>query len=81
MNIDSFSKPSFYVWQFFGLMKNRNGSAIGVNYGSWDGIRVYVKQNTPGQSDEIVRILINSVLKTEYANLNLRESASYGMNK
>jgi hypothetical protein len=67
-------------WRFFGLRQN-HGSPAAVRRGQWDKIKLYVRQNTPGQSDGAVRLWVNDELKVDYDGLNLREHTSFGMNR
>lgn len=66
--------------QFFALSQNR-GTPVSVTFGQWDKIKLYVRLNTPGQSDGIVRMWINNVLKTEYTNVPIRQLASHTIQK
>ncbi|HHJ13730.1 MAG TPA: hypothetical protein ENJ79_05040 [Gammaproteobacteria bacterium] len=67
-------------WQFYGLSQNI-GTPASVRFGQWDTLKLYVRLNTPGQADGIVRLWINDELKLDYTNLDLRETTDYGMNK
>lgn len=67
-------------WTFFGLSQNQ-GSPAPVIFDVWEKLKLYVKLNTPGSSDGIVKLWINNVLKLSYSNLNIRENTSYGINK
>ena len=57
------------------------GQPVPVRLGQWDKLKLYVRLNTPNQSDGIARLWINDVLKLEYTNLNIRAGTSYGINK
>jgi hypothetical protein len=68
------------TWQFFGLSQNV-GSAVRARFDQWDKLKLYVRLNSPGQSNGIVRLWVNDVLKLEYTNRNIRQSTSYGLSK
>jgi hypothetical protein len=70
----------FTQWRFFHLRQNI-GTAVTPRVGQWDKLKMYVRLNTPGQSNGIVRLWVNDQLKMEYTNLNIREGTSYGMGK
>jgi hypothetical protein len=81
------SAGRFYVdhsymdtWQFFGLGQNV-GTPVAVRYGQWDKIKLHVRLNTPGSSNGTIRLWVNDVLKLDYANRDIRQNATYGMNK
>ena len=67
-------------WRFYTLTQNQ-GTAVAPRLGQWDKIKMYVRLNTPGQSDGIVRLWVNDTLKLQYTNLNIRETTNYGMSK
>jgi Polysaccharide lyase len=52
-----------------------------VRIGVWDHLKMYVKPNTPGQADGIVRLWINGALKVDYSNIPIREDTTYLPNK
>jgi hypothetical protein len=64
-----------------GLDQNRNGAPATVRVGQWDSFKLYVKLNTPGQANGIVRLWINGVLKVENTAVPLREDSSFTPNK
>jgi hypothetical protein len=64
-----------------GLNQNRNGSPTTVRMGQWDKFKMFVKPNTPGQANGIVRVWINDVLKVENTASVLREDTNYMPNK
>jgi hypothetical protein len=66
--------------RFFGLAQNV-GTPVAVVPGQWDKIKLYVRLNSPGQSDGVVRLWVNDQLKAQYELLNIREATQYGMNK
>lgn len=64
-----------------GLDQNRNGAPVAVRPGQWDRFKLYVKLNTPGQSNGIVRLWINDVLKVENTAVPVREDTTFTPNK
>lgn len=69
----------FSQWRFFGLPQVATPAT--VRFGQWDKIKLYVRLNTPGQSNGIVRMWVNDQLKVQSESVNLREGTAYGMNK
>ena len=67
-------------WQFYGLSQNV-GTAVGPRGDQWDKIKMYVRLNTPGQSNGIVRLWVNDELKLQHTNVPMRAGSPYGMNK
>jgi len=67
-------------WLFYGLPQNV-GTSVPVRFDQWEKIKVYIRQNTVGNSDGIVRMWINDELKLDHSGLNLRENSGFGMNK
>lgn len=67
-------------WRFYGLSQNV-GTPARVRFDQWDKLKMYVKLNTPGRADGIVRLWVNNQLKLEHTGLNLREGTSFGVNK
>jgi hypothetical protein len=47
----------------------------------WDIIKIYIRSNTPGQSDGIVRMWINNSLQTEYTDVAIRQDTTLFPNK
>jgi hypothetical protein len=70
----------FSQWRFFALAQNQ-GTPVLPRPGQWDKLKLYVRLNTPGQSNGIIRFWVNDQLKLQYTNLNIRENTSYGLNK
>ncbi|MET0067928.1 MAG: heparin lyase I family protein [Candidatus Thiodiazotropha sp.] len=68
-------------WRFFMLLPNVGETPSQVRPGQWDTLKLYMRPNTPGQSDGIVRLWVNGEQKLEYTNINMRESTSYNPNK
>jgi hypothetical protein len=62
-------------------MSQNVGTAVAARRGQWDRLKLFIKPNTPGQSNGIVRLWVNGVLKTEYTNCALREDTNYMPNK
>lgn len=67
-------------WRFFGLAQNV-GEPVSARFSEWDGLKLYVKLNTPGELDGIVKLWVNGTLKLDHRNLDLRENTSFNMNK
>ena len=67
-------------WRFYGLSQNQ-GITTSVRAAEWDKLKLYVKLNTPGMSNGIVKFWINDILKLSYTNVNIRENTSFGMSK
>ena len=63
-----------------GLFENV-GTPVTVRFGQWDKIKMFIKPNTPGRADGVLRMWVNDVLKLENTALNMRESTSYVPNK
>jgi hypothetical protein len=68
-------------WRFFMLHQNVGDTVSRVRPGQWDTLKLYMRPNTPGSSDGIVRLWVNNELKLEYTNVNLRENTNYNPNK
>jgi hypothetical protein len=67
-------------WLFWGIFQNI-GTPSPVRFGQWDKLKLYVKLNTPGQANGIVKMWVNDVLKSDHNNINIRFNSSMGMNK
>jgi hypothetical protein len=67
-------------WQFFGMAQNV-GTPARVRFDQWDKLKLYVRLNTPGQANGVVRLWINDQLKLDYTNRNIRQGTSFGMGK
>jgi hypothetical protein len=63
-----------------GLSQNV-GTQVPVRFGQWDKFKIFIKPNTPGRADGVVRMWINGVLKLEHTAVAIRESSSYNPNK
>ena len=57
------------------------GTPATVRYGQWDKIKLYIKPNTLGQANGIVRFWVNGVLKGDHTNVQLRENQAVLPNK
>ena len=68
------------AWRFYGLRQNI-GSPVSARLGQWDKLKLHVRLNTPGQSNGVVRLWVNDVMKASYSNVNIRAGTSYGINK
>jgi hypothetical protein len=62
-------------WEFFSHYQNQ-GTPTSVVNGQWDKLSVYVKLNTLGASNGIIKLSVNDVLKLSYNNLNIRENTT-----
>ncbi len=67
-------------WRFYYRPQNI-GSPAPVAGNVWEKLKMYVRLNTPGSSDGIIRLWVNDTLKLEYTNLNIRENTDLGLNK
>ena len=68
------------AWRFTNLNQNV-GAAVGVRFDQWDKLKLYVRLNTPGQSNGIVRFWVNNQLKVDRTNVSIRAGTSLGLNK
>lgn len=57
------------------------GTPVAVRFGQWEKFKIFIKPNTPGRADGVVRMWVNGVLKTEHTALAVREGTSYNPNK
>ena len=57
------------------------GTKTQMRVGQWDKLKLYVKNNTLGRNDGVVRFWVNGVLKAEHTNVALRESVPVNPNK
>jgi hypothetical protein len=53
-----------------------NRSGAGMPLGEWSLAEFYIRLNTPGQADGIIRVWVNGQLTHEYTNVNCRSSGS-----
>lgn len=70
----SFNRTMPYVSQNIGTKTT-------VRFGQWDKLKLYIKPNTLGQANGVVRFWINGVLKAEHTNVALREDVPVNPNK
>lgn len=57
------------------------GTPVAVRMGQWDKFKIFIKPNTSGRSDGVLKMWINGVLKAEHTALAMREATSYNPNK
>lgn len=57
------------------------GTPATVRFGQWDKFKLFVKPNTPGVANGIVRLWINGELKVDRSNVAVREDTNYMPNK
>ncbi|WP_129777700.1 heparin lyase I family protein [Peristeroidobacter soli] len=57
------------------------GTPATVRFGQWDKLKLYIKQNTLGQANGVVRFWVNGVLKGEHTDVQLRENVNVFPNK
>jgi hypothetical protein len=65
---------------FAGLSQNV-GTPVLARLGEWDRLKLYIRPNTPGSANGIVRLWVNGQLKTEYTNVPMREATTFNPNK
>ena len=70
----SFNRTMPYVSQNIGTKTK-------VRYGQWDKLKLFIKPNTLGRADGVVRFWVNGELKAEHTNVALRESVAVNPNK
>jgi hypothetical protein len=63
-----------------GLDQNIAPNAI-MQRGVWEHVKIYIKPNTPGQSNGIVRLWVNGVLKADRTSVAVRENTNFLPNK
>ena len=64
-----------------GLGRQHIGTPAAVRLGQWDRIKLFIKPNTPGQSNGIVRLWVNGELKMDKTAVAVREGTNYNPNK
>jgi hypothetical protein len=57
------------------------GTPVAVRIGEWERLKLFIKPNTVGQSNGVVRLWVNGQLKAEHTAVALRESTNYMPNK
>ncbi|MFZ5622625.1 MAG: heparin lyase I family protein [Pseudomonadota bacterium] len=61
---------------------NQNlANPVSIRRGEWDRIKLFIRPNTPGSSDGIIRLWVNGVQKMEYTNVAMREASTFNPNK
>jgi hypothetical protein len=63
-----------------GLDQNIAPDAL-MQRGAWEHIKIFIKPNTSGQSNGIVRLWVNGVLKANRTSVAVRESTNFLPNK
>lgn len=63
-----------------GIDQNISPNAL-VQRGQWARIKVFIKPNTPGQNNGVVRMWINGVLKADHTDVPVRENTNFLPNK
>ena len=63
-----------------GLEQNVGASAQ-ARLGQWDRLMLFLRPNTPGNSDGEMRFWVNGELKADHRNISLREGTTYNPNK
>lgn len=61
--------------------QNVGGAPTAIRRGEWDQVKLFMKLNTPGQRNGIIRMWINGVLKMEYLDAYMRENTNFNPNK
>lgn len=54
------------------LFVQNQGSPVTYRSNEWDTIKIYIRPNTVGLSDGVVRVWINGVLKVQHTNVSMR---------
>jgi hypothetical protein len=57
------------------------GTPVRPRPGQWDKLKLFIKPNTPGQTDGTVQLWINNELKANYQNIQVREDSTFLPNK
>jgi hypothetical protein len=57
------------------------GTPAKVRFGQWDKLKLFIKPNTLGQANGVIRFWVNGVLKAEHTNVALRENVAVNPNK
>jgi len=63
-----------------GISQNVGTPAL-IRRGQWDKLKLYIKPNTLGRADGVVRFWVNGELKAEYTNVAVREDVAVNPNK
>lgn len=62
-------------------MEQNVGTPVRASLGQWDRLKLFVKPNTRGGNDGIIRLWVNDELKAQYTSVALREATDYMPNK
>jgi hypothetical protein len=57
------------------------GTPAKVRFGQWDKLKLFIKPNTLGQANGVIRFWVNGTLKAEHTNVALREAVAVNPNK
>lgn len=57
------------------------GTPAKVRFGQWDKLKLFIKPNTLGQANGVIRFWVNGTLKAEHTNVALREDVAVNPNK
>lgn len=57
------------------------GTPAKVRFGQWDKLKLFIKPNTVGRADGVIRFWVNGTLKAEHTNVALREDVAVNPNK
>lgn len=57
------------------------GTAVGPRFGQWDKLKLFVRPNTPGQTNGEIRLWVNNELKLDHRNITIREDSTFNPNK
>jgi len=57
------------------------GTPAAIRFGEWDKIKLYIRPNTSGLADGIVRLWINDTLKIEATDAPIRQDSNFNPNK
>jgi hypothetical protein len=63
-----------------GIDQNISPNAL-VQRGQWARLKFFIKPNTPGQNNGIVRLWVNGVLKADHTDVPVRENTNFLPNK
>lgn len=66
---------------FASCCRQNIGTPVAPRIGQWDKLKLFLKPNTPGQTNGAIQLWINGVLKANHQNIQLREATSYNPNK
>lgn len=76
------------VWNADGSFNRSNpgisqnvGTRAQVRLGQWDKFKIFIKPNTPGRADGVVKMWVNDVLKLDHSTISIRDNTNYNPNK